>query len=98
MVRVLDANAFPARRTMIPLGLAERGPDFEEESFPGHLEQVGRRLPRRRLEEVAGLASELENVEVVVDQNRGRAVTAEQDAVGLPLEIHLSHGRDRSPA
>src|SRR5439155_13885391 len=64
-----------------------RAAQLEEQAFARHPEHVEARFARCGLEVRAGLAAELQHVEIVVDEHPRRGIAAEDCTVGLALPV-----------
>ena len=80
---VTNAQAFLARGRVFPPGLLDRLAQLQQQPLAGHPDQVQARLAVTVLEERMGVATELEDVEPIVDHDAGGSVTGQQHPVGF---------------
>src|SRR5437868_1795657 len=57
-------------------------------AFARHFEQIQIWSSCWRLQKLTGVAPELQNFEIFVDQHTGRSITRKQQPVGLALRVH----------
>ena len=69
------------------LSLGHQGAQFQEQPFPRHLQDIETRLARGGPEKVAGLSAELKDVEIVVNDDTGRRIVRQDDALRLILHV-----------
>ena len=84
---VAKRNALCPNRAALFFGAFDQSTQRQHQAFSHHSEQVETRLAAGRLEEPAGRATKLHNLERIVDHHTGRAVTGEQQTVHLALRI-----------
>jgi hypothetical protein len=76
----------------------QQGTQIEAQGIPGHPPQVQARLARMVLDEGFGVAAELDDIELVVNQHCSRIELAQQETIDFPLQgpfIALSVGQRR---
>ena len=98
----VDLDARFRDRRLLLLGLGERHAQRREQPRARHLDEVDLRLARRRLQVRAGLAAELEDLQLVVDEDarRARSAPAAGDRGAWPRSIARRGGDgagDRGP-
>src|SRR5438477_12173044 len=85
MAVLLDLNVLALDGSILLPGFQNRRPQSSVKPLPDHLEEVQRGAPRRRFQERAGMAAELQDFKFGIDDHAGRRVTREQKLVGLSL-------------
>ena len=78
----LDPQPVFAHRRRVPARLADRRRDFGQQLAPRQLVQIETRRAGRMSQKRGGVATELQNVQLVVAQHAGRSVTRQCNAVG----------------
>ncbi len=86
---VLDRDRGRAHRLVVLSCLVQGRPQRGEHAGTRHLQHVEGGLARGRLEKRTGRAAELQDLEVVAHEHRGRRETVHRDAVGFALHIEF---------
>src|SRR5439155_216363 len=83
-------DAFRANGLVLLLRLLDGGAQRRHQSFPRHLQHVEAGVAAGRFQKQTGLAPELQDFQLGVNQHPGRGETAERDAICLAFCIDVS--------
>src|SRR5439155_19586003 len=85
-----DPYPFLANGLVLLLRLLDGSPQRKHQTFPRHLQHLEARVAAARFQKRTGVAPELQDLQLGVNQHAGRGKTVERDAVRLALRIDVS--------
>ena len=87
---IFDAQIFFPDGTLILARLVDGLAQRDQQAFARQLQQIARRLVGRLIEIGRGVAAQLQDVHLLVDERARRGVAREDDPVGFALRLRLA--------